>query len=159
MEMGSAGVWPTLTSQFPGCASDEHPKRDIAPPETASASTPTLSRVGDGSGIPAGFFVLWVLALLVGIGTFIWRISMARSMARRSGMDVNEATAMSVLTDDGVEATYLASNLRPAATASAPPPVPRSAAERLQELQQLRDRGLVTDEEYAARRAAIIDSV
>jgi hypothetical protein len=112
--------------------------------------------VGDGSGIPAGFFVLWVLALLVGLGTFIWRISMARSMARRSGMDLNEATAMSVLTDDGVEATYLASNLRPAATTAPAAAAPRSTADRLQELQQLHKDGLVTDEEYAARRSAII---
>ena len=91
---------------------------------------------------------------------------MARRMAERSGMDPGEATAMTLLTDDGLEATYLASNMRPPATAAAPAdghpaeaPSARSATERLTELAQLRDQGLVTQAEYDERRAAILDSL
>ena len=75
-------------------------------------------------------------------------------------MSVTDATTMTLLTDDGLEATYLASHLRGQA---APPPVApslaSSVADRLRQLTELRDRGLITPEEYDARRTAIIDSV
>jgi hypothetical protein len=81
-------------------------------------------------------------------------------MARRSGMDPDEATAMTLLTDDGFEATYLASNLRGESPAPAPASgAPPAAAGRLQELQGLLDRGLITEAEYAGRRQAIIDAI
>lgn len=60
----------------------------------------------------------------------------------------------------GFVAIYLASNLRGHAdggTTSVPPA--RTTESRLLELQQLRDRGLVTYEEYEQRRAAILDSL
>jgi len=44
-----------------------------------------------------------------------------------------------------------------ATTATAP--VPRTAEARLRELQELRDEGLLTPEEYDARRTAVLDSV
>ncbi|MCW2816665.1 MAG: hypothetical protein JWN84_4120 [Nocardioides sp.] len=113
-----------------------------------------------GSGGPgAGFAVLFVLVLVGGVAFTIWQVSTARRMARDSGMSTGDATAMTLLTDDGFEATYLASNLRgqvtpPAATAPA-----ASVAERLRELASLRDQGLITPEEHDVRRATIIDSV
>jgi len=75
-----------------------------------------------------------------------------------------DAIAMTLLTDDGFEATYLASNLAshlrgqtagPALVApSRGPP-----ADRLAELQALLERGLVTVEEYAAARQKILDDL
>jgi hypothetical protein len=118
---------------------------------------------GADAGVPAWFGVLFVLVLVAGVAGTIWKVSTARRMARESGMSQGDATAMALLTDDGFEATYLASNLR---GQTGPPPTARPAAsargtasERLAELQGLRDQGLVTDEEYAAARQKILDDL
>ncbi len=78
-------------------------------------------------------------------------------------MSQGDATAMALLTDDGLESTYLASNLRgqtvPQAAEPSAAPARASASERLAELQQLRDQGLVTDDEYAAARQKILDDL
>jgi hypothetical protein len=76
-------------------------------------------------------------------------------------MDPDRATAMTLLSDDGLDATYLAANLRSPGAPAAPPPVDpgRSAEDRLRQLQQLRDGGLVSAEEYDERRRAILDSL
>jgi hypothetical protein len=116
-----------------------------------------------GPGGGGAFVVLALFAVLIGIGITVWKVSTARRLADQSGMDTGLATRMTLLTDDGLEATYLASSLRPAA---APPtqPVPaaappRDVATRLAELTGLLDQGAVTQAEYDARRQAIIDSV
>ena len=78
-------------------------------------------------------------------------------------MDPGDATAMTLLTDDGFEATYLAANLRQPGGAPGQPDTEgtpgRSPAERLRELDSLRDEGLVTEEEYAAARRAVLDGL
>lgn len=108
-----------------------------------------------------GFEFLFVLGVVASIGIAIWKVTAARGMARRSGMDPNEATAMTLLTDDGFEATFLAANLRPAPAAPAQEAAaaPVAAADRLQALQDLKDRGLITEAEYATRRQAIIHAI
>jgi hypothetical protein len=119
-------------------------------------------------GIPGFFVLLFVLALLGGIAVTVWKVSTARRMARDSGMSETDATTMTLLTDDGFEATYLAANLRPpqqpaVPTTPTPPTTPqpgtRSTAERLRELQALLEQGLISQDEYAARRQALIDGV
>jgi Short C-terminal domain len=114
-----------------------------------------------GGGVPGWFAGLFVLALLVGVGTTIWRVSTAQKLARRSGMDPGMATQMTLLTDDGLDATYLAANLRgQVAPASDAPAAPSpTTAERLEELRSLLDRGLITQQEHDERRKGIIDSV
>lgn len=112
-----------------------------------------------GGGIPGGFVALFLLVLCVGIGITIWRVSTARQLARRSGMDQGQATAMALLEDDGLEATYLAANLRGPRPQPETEPSPRSTESRLRELQQLRDDGLVNEEEYQERRRAILDAL
>jgi hypothetical protein len=97
-----------------------------------------------------------VLVVMAGIGTTIWRISLARRVARRSGMDENEATAVTLLSDNGLEAAYLAGNIRNGASYDTEAS-DRTVAFRLQELQELRDRGLITEQEYDAQRKAILD--
>jgi len=123
---------------------------------------------GSDQGIPSGFIFLFVLALLASIGVGIWKVSTARGMARQSGMDPDLATKMTLLSDDGLEATYLASSLRQTSVVPPPPPDATSApapeaapttAGRLTELRSLLDRGLVTQAEYDERRKAIIDTV
>jgi hypothetical protein len=125
------------------------------------ASWPDSAGPGGGGG--GAFVVLALFAVLIGIGITVWKVSTARRLAGQSGMDTGLATRMTLLTDDGLEATYLASSLRPAA---APPtqPVPaaastRDVATRLAELTGLLEQGVVTQAEYDARRQAIIDSV
>jgi hypothetical protein len=116
------------------------------------------------SGVMGGFGVFFVLVLLLAIGGAVWRVTTARRLARNAGMDEGDATAMTLLTDNGLESTYLAANLRPPAApapapAAAPAEPPRSSADRLRELQDLLTAGLVTQEEYDARRRAILDSL
>ena len=96
------------------------------------------------------------------MGTFFWKVSTARTIATRSGMDPDMAAQMVFLTDNGLDATYLAANLRPSAD-PAPVPVaerlPATAAQRLAELKGLLDDGLITQVEHDKRRTAIIDAV
>ncbi|MBO9520227.1 MAG: SHOCT domain-containing protein [Nocardioidaceae bacterium] len=113
-------------------------------------------------GIPGVFVFFFVLVLAIGIGGTIWRVTAARDMARRSGLDADEATAMTLLSDHGLEATYLASHIEPHLRPGQPAAqsqTPKPAAERLAELASLRDSGAITEAEYAERRKAVIDSV
>jgi hypothetical protein len=112
------------------------------------------------AGLPGAFGAIFVLMLLVGVALFAWRISLARRVARDTGMDPNRATELTILGDNGLEAGFLAGHLRqrPADQQPAAPAV-RSAEVRLRELADLRDQGLVTHEEYDARRKAIVDAL
>lgn len=115
-----------------------------------------------GGGLFALFPVFFVLVLVLGVGTTIYKVSTARRMARNAGLDEDDATAVALLGDPGLSTAYLASSLRGdrgEEVADAPAPAPPSTADRLRELQQLRDQGLITVEEHDARRRAIIESV
>jgi hypothetical protein len=112
-----------------------------------------------GGGMPGGFVLLFVLVVAAGIAITVWRVTTARQLARKAGMDPGQATAMSLLEDNGLEATYLAANLRDRSTGTAAGPTTRSTEDRLRELERLRDQGLVTSEEYDNRRRAILDSL
>jgi hypothetical protein len=113
-----------------------------------------------GQGAASGIMVLALIGVVAGIGVTVWRLSLARRMAAESGMDPDRATAMTLLSDDGLDATYLASSLRGTSSADQSAQRPsRGAEDRLRELQQLRDDGLITAEEYDVRRTAIIDAI
>jgi hypothetical protein len=116
----------------------------------------TATPTGGGLG---GFAVLFVLVVLAGIGLTVWKVSTARRMARESGMSEGDATAMALLTDEGFEATYLASNLRPRPDQGAAPAAPpaATAAARLRALRELLDDGLITQTEYDDRRRAVLE--
>src|SRR3954447_24049433 len=90
------------------------------------------------SGFGGGFVFLLVVGALVAVGLLIWRVTTAQKLARQSGMDPGLATQMTLLSDDGLDATYLASSLRqPLAAAPAPaaaPPTPTTTSARLAEL-------------------------
>lgn len=109
---------------------------------------------GPGAGAAIGVFFL---GLVVAVAVLVWKISVARRMARESGMNPDDATVMTVLTDDGFEATYLAANLRQQPTV--PPAPAASVADRLRELDRLLAEGLITQEERDERRRAVIDGI
>jgi hypothetical protein len=109
---------------------------------------------------PGGFVFVFVLAGLIGMAVLVWKVSTARRLAAGSGMDPGLATQMTLLTDDGLVATYLAASLRGPATASAAAPAEKATtAKRLTELKGLLDEGLISQAEYDERRGAIIDAV
>lgn len=116
---------------------------------------PTFGDTTGMDGMPGIFVFFFVVTLVLGVGSFVWKISTARDLARRAGMDPDEATAMTIMTENGLESTYLASNLRNQTATTAAKP----AAERLAELASLRDSGAITEDEHAERRREIIDSV
>lgn len=123
----------------------------------------------DGAGAGDGFESLMVLLLLLGValavGTAIWRTSTARRLARDSGLDEDEAARMALLTDSGLETTYLAAALRSrdetpgASTESEDPDDTTDVAARLRRLDRLREEELVSAEEWAERRRAILDEL
>jgi hypothetical protein len=86
-----------------------------------------------GMGIPGWFVALFVLVILIGIASTAYRVSTARSIARKAGLDPDDATRVTLLVDDALSATYLAS--------------------------QLHDRSPDTAAEYAERRAAILGTL
>jgi hypothetical protein len=116
-----------------------------------------------GSGFGA-FGALVAIGLVISIAVVIWKVTTAQKLARQSGMDPGLATQMTLLTDNGLDATYLAASLRPPSasgpsTPAATPGARPAAAARLEDLKHLLERGLVTQVEYDQRRTAIIDSV
>ena len=129
------------------------------------ATWPGDSSIGDpSSGASGAFVLLFVLAAVVGVALLLWKVSTARTLARQSGMDERLATQVTLLSDDGFESTYLASQLRPATTPPAPPlvagaPASRTAAERLTELKTLLEQGMITQAEHDERREAIVRSL
>ncbi len=144
-------------------------RRPIHPQEVTVRSSHAAGRYTDGTwrachaGDPTSFgsgvVMFFVLALLGALAFTIWKVSTARRMARDSGMDVGDATAMTLLSDDGFESTYLASNLRDHRPQQPTPVDKGTTADRLAELQGLHERGLVTEEEYATARGRILEGL
>jgi putative oligomerization/nucleic acid binding protein len=112
-----------------------------------------------GPGIPGWFIALAILIGVLSVGTWVWRISVARQIAEDAGLDPDRATAVTMLSKDGVDATYLASALASRSPAPAPVQHPKSPEDRLRELQALKDKGLVSDDEYEAQRQHILGSI
>jgi hypothetical protein len=104
--------------------------------------------VDPSPGIPSGFIALFVIVALVGIGMAIWRAV----VLSRSGLNP-------LVAREQLEAR-LAQSLSQQNPAPPAPPAPaqqeKSIEERLAELNDLHDRGVISDEERAAGRAKII---
>jgi hypothetical protein len=120
-----------------------------------------LSGGGGGGGAIAAVLILGIVGTIVVVA---WRVTTAQRLAKGAGLDPRLATQMALLSDDGLDATYLASSLRqpPVGATSAPgapPPAARPIADRLAELASLRDRGLITQAEHDERRRAILGEV
>lgn len=124
-------------------------------------------------GIPGVFVLFFIAAIVLTIGGTAWRVSTARRIARAAGMNEDDAATATLLTPNGLDATYLAASLRQGntaypdvpsaraaedddATASDIPAGPPSAATRLRELQDLLNQGLVTKAAFDQRRERIL---
>jgi hypothetical protein len=157
LTLAVAGAAPALADGADDLCQGE-PSCTVVDPGTGLDLGPDLGP--DPTGIPGWFVGLFVLAAIAGVAATVYRVSAARQMARRAGLDENAATTVALLDDNGLSAAYVASSLRPApADAPATQTPRRPAAERLAELQALKDAGAITETEYAARRQAIIDSI
>ena len=136
---------------------------NVAPGAAVSGCPDT----GSDQPNPLNWFVpLMIIAGTIGIGTTVWRVRTARSLAQEAGMDPDQATAITLLGNNGLDAAYIASAVhtsrqprdlrqRPDLTI----PRARTVEDRLRELQRLHEQGLVTDEEYTHRRSAIVDTL
>jgi hypothetical protein len=127
---------------------------------TGTADCPFIDNTGtDGfgnDGFGGGFAAFFMLAILVGVGTTVYKINAAKDMARRAGLDPHDAAVTTFLSDEGLAATYVASSLQPRVANTARPEAHPTVESRLAELKRLKDKGLVTDSEYDERRSAIL---
>jgi len=133
----------------------------------AGSVDPQFGIPDDGPNIGGMFALFAILALVVGGIGFAWRVSAARGIAQRAGMNPDDAVTTTLLSHDGLAATYLAANLRPQPAPDdyrpvgrVDPPSSRQTVEgRLTQLKDLHDEGLITDDEYDRRRTEIVNSV
>jgi len=113
------------------------------------------------------FFLFWAIGIGFGIYRMVMRQRAAREIAARHGLDPNEAAATTFLGQGGLDATYLAANLHDARSATplaqtGITPASNAAHKveaRLHELAMLKQQGVITPDEYEARRKAIIDEI
>ncbi len=110
---------------------------------------------GGGPNITGIFIAFFLIALLIAGGAALYRVSLARRIAERSGMDVGDATRVALLNDNAVSAAYLRSGMQQRPAPPAPSSV-RTIQQRLADVEQLHSEGTLTDEEYAASRQRII---
>ena len=94
-------------------------------------------------GIPAGFIVLFVIVAIIAVGGAIWR-AVVLSKGGLNPMVAKEQLEV-----------RLAQSLKNPATSATGQPA-RTLEERLTELDDLRERGLISAEELAAGRAKVI---
>ena len=96
----------------------------------------------DGSGIPGwfvAFFVLVAIVMVLGIAISVWRFFVLRS----GGLNP-------VVAREQLEAKLNRSQL------AAPPEAKKSVEQRLDELADLHERGVISDAELATARARVI---
>ena len=115
-------------------------------------------------GFPVFILFPFAFVFVFGIATTIWRMKMARNMAARAGLDQNAAGAISMLSPNGLDATYLAASLATRPQYPAPYPTPpatqaKTAEQRLLELVELKDKGLITEAEFLQRREQVLGSI
>jgi hypothetical protein len=97
----------------------------------------------DTSGFPTGFIVLFVIVALIGVGGTIWRAV----VLRKGGLNP-------MIAKEQLE-VRLAQSLKNAATPASGQPA-KTIEERLAELDDLHERGVITAEELTVGRAKVI---
>ena len=108
--------------------------------------------------MPGWFVATFFLGLVLSIGSIAWRVSESRRLARKAGLDEDSAAAAALISEKGFETTYLAAALR-SGNQLFGEDSGFSVDGRLTKLEELRQQGLITEDEYAAQRAAIISSI
>lgn len=159
---------------------------DATPPPPDVCSSPSVTCQYDGtewnvydsnapevnhpSGDPTSSvktFAIIGFATVIGLGLVgtIWRVRTARRIAAGAGLNPDAAAAATLFGTGGLTATYLAANLQPRPGPSTETsvhhvePPAHDNENRLSELKRVHDEGLITDDEYARRRTAIVDSI
>ena len=94
-----------------------------------------------GGGIPGWFIALFVIVAVAGVATTIWRMSVLRS-----GGGLNPFVARE----------QLEARLNQSLQERPPEAAGRSIEQRLAELEDLHERGVISDAELTAARAKII---
>src|SRR3954466_15417171 len=75
------------------------------------AVDPGFDPTSDSGTSPGAMFGLFaVLALVFGGVGLYWRVSAARSIAEKAGLDPESAVSTALLNHDGLAATYIAAN-------------------------------------------------
>lgn len=110
-----------------------------------------MGDTGDGFGIIFAIFP-WLFGAVAVLIVSIWiygavKVVRNRRVLREAGYD------------PGTVASQLAVRYLQGQPAPTGHPAVRSAPDRLAELADLRDRGLITPDEYQARRAQILDGI
>jgi hypothetical protein len=111
--------------------------------------------------VPGSFAALFVLFIVFGVGMTAFRVSSARRRARDIGMDPDAATRAVLFNrqpDLALKALELEHQLAQRASQERTAD-PESTEARLEELQRLYQRGLINEDEYAEKRAAILKSL
>jgi hypothetical protein len=96
--------------------------------------------VSPGGGIPGGFIALMVIVAVAGVATTIWRMSVLRS----GGLN------------PFVAKEQLEARLNERLQERPPESTERSIEQRLAEIEDLHERGVISDAELTAARAKII---
>lgn len=162
-------AWPASADGLQKCL-DQAADHNGEPPTCTKVNGQWVASWPDDAGLSSGgggggtIAALLIIGIIGTVAVVAWRVTTARRLARDAGLDPRLATQVALLTDDGLDAAYLASSLRQPAVGAgsapvAPPPGARPVADRLAELASLRDRGLITETEYDERRRAIISEV
>jgi hypothetical protein len=106
------GIAPSYADGLQRCIDRAGTRNGVPPTCTNEGGTWVASWPAQGEGVPGGFIALIVLGGLIGLAILAWKVTTAQKLARRSGMDPGLATQMTLLTENGLDATYLASSLR-----------------------------------------------
>lgn len=126
--------------------------------------------------MPGSFAALFVVFVLLAIGSTVYRVSSARSRARSIGMDPDAATRAVLFNQQPdlalknlelghrLEQQEARNRASRAPSTFAPVSTPEaattgSAEARLEELQRLYQRGLINEDEFADKRAAILNDL
>mgnify|MGYP003336723236 CR=1 FL=1 len=102
---------------------------------------------------------LILLTAIAVVSMWVSRIVLARRIARDSGQDPRRAGALTMLDDDGLSATYLASRMPPGQPTRPPgggADDRRPTIERLRELDALLAEGAISTDEHERTRDRIL---
>ncbi|MBO1766568.1 MULTISPECIES: SHOCT domain-containing protein [Allobranchiibius] len=110
-----------------------------------------------GSGIPGTFIGLMVAVLMFGLIATVFTVIWVRRSAREAGLDPDAATAVALIDNNALTTAYIANSV--AKVRRAEPAAAPTASARLDTLQELLDKGAISQQEYQDRRTAILDSI
>lgn len=162
--VGLPGAWAAAgqprTAAATGCTNDNVGSLDC-PYGSDENGAPTGFYGADEQFPPDWFYFFGFVVVAGGITATVMRVRTASRLAERAGLDPGDAAWTSLLSENGLPATYAIANLpgRGAAPEVVATAAPRTVERRLAEVKRLHDKGLISPEEYETRRTRILDEV